>query len=97
MIPGIPVEALTPLGAVAFVLVILILAVAFGLFIPRWIYKSVLKSKDDQIKFLLDLREIDNQRFEVIEGTVEETKVVGETLLRVVNALQVPTNKGDAT
>lgn len=90
MIPGIPNAALTPLGAVAFVLVMLVLLISFGVLIPRWTFRSVLKSKDEQIQFLIELRKTDNARFEIIEATVKESKVVGETLLRIVNALKVP-------
>lgn len=102
MIPGIPDSVLTPLGVVAivgFVLVFLILVVTLGLFVPRWTVRAMIKTKDEQIDMLTSLRTIDNARYDVIDATTKDLKVVGETMLKLVNALPVPHNedKGGAT
>jgi hypothetical protein len=95
VVPSIPTELLTPLGVlgiIGFILVTLTLFIAMGLLVPRWTVRSLLKTKDEQIKFLLDLRTTDDARYGVLESTVNDLKTVGETSLKILNALPVPHN-----
>ena len=90
MIPGIPAEALTPIGALLFIIVILAMLLGFGLLVPRWVARSLIASERKRADEFKELSEIERQRADISQSIAEQLTEQGVTLTHILSAITPP-------
>jgi hypothetical protein len=87
MIPGIPDAAITPLGAVIFILIVLVLIVVFGIMVPRWVVTRLVTQANKRADDYERLYQIERARGDVMVEMASKVTTIAETSARILEAI----------
>jgi hypothetical protein len=87
MIPGIPNEALTPLGAIFFTQIVITLVVLFGVFVPRWVLTRLVNAANKRADDFEKLYTIERARGDIQQGINQKLTTIAETNAKILEGL----------
>jgi hypothetical protein len=86
---GIPLNVATPFGLLLSIVALNITAYTRGWIHPNKVVQTMLGMEKERSDLIWKLYETEKSRGDVLEGMVEQLKVVGETQIKILNALPV--------
>jgi hypothetical protein len=87
MIPGIPDEALTPLGAIFFIMLVITLVLLFGVFVPRWVLTRLVNSANKRAEDFERLYNVERSRGDIQQSINQRLTEIAETNAKILEGL----------
>lgn len=84
---GIPLDVATPLALLLSLVALNIAAYTRGWILPRATVKTITDLHEDKVDMIWKLYETEKVRGDVLEGMIGQLKVVGETQIKILEAL----------